>query len=157
VSPPDHVYALLEQPHEGDDQFLHEKPPEALQGKFSPIHTQEPGPIEHGYTLIARAATGGESKFITSWVYPAGGDGFRSLWDLVISDLGLVAEIPLMTSLFLGEFASKYEGVRQQDMMAFMAMFQAKMKQSGSGADSVVGGGSDKDAEDAKLGQLLNE
>lgn len=130
VSPPGHMYALLEQPHEGDDRMLGEQAPEDMQGNFSPIHLQEPGPAEQGYTLIARAGTGAKSKFITSWVYPVDGDVFRSLWDLVISDLSLVAEIPLTNSAILGTFASKYEGVPEQDMMAFITALDAKMKQS---------------------------
>lgn len=135
VSLPGHIYCLLEQPHAGDDKFLPLAPPKGsgLEGKFSPIQTQEPGPPEHGYTLIASIDSGGKSDFITSWTSPADADDFlRGLWDRVVDNPSLLDVMPVMNSLILGSAADSWPDVPEKESKAFVAALEMKMKEKES-------------------------
>lgn len=127
VAPAGHTYAVLEQPHPGDDQFLPIPVPKDRHGQFAPFQCQEPGPAEHGYTLVASAATNVESALITSWTYPIeGGDQFRSLWRHLMDDPDRIQAVPFMNCIVLGEFMRQY-GVPESEMKIFVDALQSLM------------------------------
>lgn len=128
VSEPGKIYSLLEQPHIGDDLILPEPPPAELQGKFSPFHSQEPGPVDHGYTRIARCKTGaGPTSFITSWTYSATDENpMHGLWEALAHDPQLVSKVPLMNAALLLKEMTKHPAVKQNELVLFSKILQAR-------------------------------
>ena len=91
-----HLYALLEQPHPGDDGYGPAVIPK-FRGTFAPIQSQKPGPVEHGYTRIAHRRTGAESELIHTWTAADDLEATRTLWRSVCERPQLITDLPLMT------------------------------------------------------------
>lgn len=134
VSEPGDIYSLLEQPHMGDDRHLPEPPPAPLRGKFSPFHSQEPGPVEHGYTRVARYRTcASPTSFITSWTYAATEENpIKGLWAVLINDPALIAEVPLMTATILMAEMGKDQTVKQDELALFSMVLEKRFKELGT-------------------------
>lgn len=97
-----HLFALIAQPHPGDDRLVPQQPiPDKLRGTYAPIQVQEPGPVEHGYARIAHRATGSKSDLIHAWTAAGAPESAQALWETMWERPELIDEMPKMSLLAL--------------------------------------------------------
>lgn len=119
-----HLYALLEQPHLGDDRYAPGQPTPEFRGTYAPIQLQEPGPVEHGYTRIAHRSTGAKSDLIHTWTALGAAGATQALWMTLCERPQLIHAVPKMTLVALVQEINPPQGNDPGEMMAMMQIMQ---------------------------------